>query len=120
MPRTKRILKILLPTMLPTAISALPRSAAFVLVTSSGRLVPNATTVRPITLSLTPMYLAMTVALSTAASPLPKTMAVSPMMTQNSERPVLSGACPAPALGFPSPFFRQAEEIDKKCDKEYP
>ena len=37
MPRTKRILKILLPTMLPTAISALPRSAAFVLVGASVR-----------------------------------------------------------------------------------
>ena len=51
-PITKRILKILLPTMLPIAIPAFPRFAAVTDVTSSGREVPSATIVRPIKRSL--------------------------------------------------------------------
>ena len=47
-PITKRILKILLPTILPIAIPALPRFAAVTDVTSSGSEVPKATIVKPI------------------------------------------------------------------------
>ena len=42
-------LKMLLPTMLPTAMSAWPASPACTLTAISGALVPKATTVRPIT-----------------------------------------------------------------------
>ena len=61
-PMTNRILKILLPTMLPTAIAELPFLAAVTEVTSSGRDVPNATIVRPIKRSLNPNILAKAVA----------------------------------------------------------
>ena len=54
-PTTNRILKILLPTILPIAISALPLRAAVTEVNSSGKLVPSATIVRPIIRSLRPM-----------------------------------------------------------------
>ena len=47
-PTIKRMLKMLLPTIFPMAISALCFRAADTLVTSSGRLVPNATMVSPI------------------------------------------------------------------------
>ena len=50
----KRILKILLPTILPIAIPALPRFAAVTEVTSSGSDVPKATIVKPINRSLIP------------------------------------------------------------------
>ena len=53
-PITKRILKILLPTILPIAIPALPRFAAVTDVTSSGSEVPKATIVKPIKRSLIP------------------------------------------------------------------
>ena len=53
-PRIKRILNRLLPTILPMARSAFPFLAAVTEVISSGREVPNATIVRPITLSDTP------------------------------------------------------------------
>ena len=46
-PRMNRMLKILLPTMLPMAMSAFPLRAATTEVTSSGSDVPNATMVRP-------------------------------------------------------------------------
>ena len=47
-PSINRILKILLPIMLPIAMSQLPFLAAITEVTSSGREVPNATIVSPI------------------------------------------------------------------------
>ena len=53
-PTTKRMLKMLLPTMFPIAISALCFLAAETDVKSSGRDVPRATIVRPMNLSLTP------------------------------------------------------------------
>ncbi len=53
-PITKRILKILLHTILPIAIPALPRFAAVTEVTSSGSDVPKATIVKPINRSLIP------------------------------------------------------------------
>ena len=49
------------PTTLPTAMSVLPLNAATTLVTSSGRHVPSAMTVRPMMRSLMPS----TVAIST-------------------------------------------------------
>lgn len=53
-PRIKKILKIFDPTTFPTASSTFLRNAATILVTSSGILVPMATTVSPINKSLTP------------------------------------------------------------------
>ena len=50
-PNTNNILNILLPITLPIAISNLPFLVAITLVTNSGKLVPNATTVNPIRLS---------------------------------------------------------------------
>ena len=67
-PNTNSRLKIQLPTTLPTARSALPRSAAVTEVTSSGREVPSATMVRPMTRSLMLKILAR----ATAASTLPR------------------------------------------------
>ena len=49
-PATNKILKTLLPTILPIAISALPLLAAAIDVTSSGNEVPKATIVRPMIL----------------------------------------------------------------------
>ena len=57
-PRTIKILKILLPKILPIAISAWPRLAAIIDETISGRLVPIATMVIPINHSLIPTILA--------------------------------------------------------------
>ena len=48
-PRIIRILRILLPTILPIVISALPPRAAVILTAASGALVPIATIVSPIT-----------------------------------------------------------------------
>ncbi len=47
-PITKDILKILLPTMLPSVIPLLPLMAAPILTAASGELVPKATIVNPI------------------------------------------------------------------------
>jgi len=52
-PNTRRILNILLPTMFPMAMSDCFLKEATTEVTSSGAEVPKATTVRPITASLT-------------------------------------------------------------------
>jgi hypothetical protein len=59
------MLKVLLPTTLPTAMSRSPLTAAITEVATSGIEVPAATMVRPITTSLTPSALANT----TAAAP---------------------------------------------------
>ena len=53
-PKTPMILKMLLPTTLPTAISRSPRMAATMEVTTSGKEVPTATMVKPMINSLTP------------------------------------------------------------------
>ena len=52
--KINKILKIFEPTIFPIAKSALFFFAAIIQVTNSGKLVPNATTVSPIILSLTP------------------------------------------------------------------
>ena len=66
---TKNTLNMLEPTTLPTAISAFPFFAATADVNSSGREVPSATTVNPITLSLIPILTAIFTALSTTSFP---------------------------------------------------
>ena len=78
-PITNRILKILLPTILPIAISAFPLRAAITDVNNSGKEVPNATIVRPINFSLNPIFSAIPVAESTVTS-LPKIINAKPTM----------------------------------------
>ena len=73
-PSTSSILKILDPTTFPTAISGSFFFAATMDVTSSGRLVPTATTVR-----VSPKLLATIVAPSTTKSP-PNLIAAAPPM----------------------------------------
>lgn len=65
-PSTNRMLKILLPTTFPTAISAFPFLAAATEVASSGREVPWATMVSPINFSDRPAIGAIFTAASTA------------------------------------------------------
>ena len=64
-PITIPILNILLPTTLPIAISYSPFLVAVILVTNSGSDVPKAITVNATSLSVTPIALAMKLALST-------------------------------------------------------
>ena len=63
---------------MPTAISVSPFLAAAILVTNSGRDVPIATMVRPMSVWLTPKEAAMALALSTTSCP-PKITAASPI-----------------------------------------
>ena len=76
-PSTKNMLNRQLPITLPTARPGRPFVAATTEVASSGRDVPAATMVRPITASLTPMARASDDALSTKISP-PHTRAARP------------------------------------------
>ena len=64
-PSTNKILNTFEPITLPNAISTSFLRAATIEVTNSGKLVPNATTVKPITESGTPSALAIKVPLST-------------------------------------------------------
>ena len=64
-PNTTPILKILLPTTFPIAISYSPFFVAVILVTSSGRDVPKAIIGNDINLSLIPIILAIITAEST-------------------------------------------------------
>ena len=68
-PRMKKILNRLLPTIFPTAISGSFFKAAATDVASSGREVPAATIVKPMKLSLMPKALAMFDAEETKRSP---------------------------------------------------
>ena len=68
-PKMSRMLKILEPTTLPTAISLSPFFAATIEVTSSGSDVPKATIVSPIMASLSPKTRAISLAPSTDKSP---------------------------------------------------
>ena len=77
MPRMKRVLNIFEPMTLPTDMSALPCRAPVRLTTSSGQDVPKPTTVRPMTNSLTPAFLAIAEAPSTSRSA-PRTMSPRP------------------------------------------
>ena len=84
--RTMQILKMLLPTMLPTRRSDSPFLAAVTVVTSSGREVPRATTVSDIIRSEIPMTVAMLEAEFTTNS-LPATMPARPRMEKRNDLP---------------------------------
>ena len=89
---TMQMLKILLPTMLPTRRSDSPFRAAATVVTSSGSEVPRATTVSEMMRSEIPMTVAMVEAEFTTSS-LPATMPIRP-------RPVKRKDLPRVCLGF--------------------
>ena len=76
-PSTKKMLKRLLPTTLPMAISGFFFRAATMLVANSGSEVPPATMVKPMTASLTPSPRAMPLAPLTNPLP-PSTKAARP------------------------------------------
>ena len=96
-PSTMQILKISLPMILPTKSSFSPRLAAVMVVTSSGREVPKATTVRAMMRSEMPILLAMVDAELTT-SWLPATTPTSPIATKRNDLPSLY-------LGFPTLSF---------------
>lgn len=96
-PRTRNILKILLPTTLPIAMPGFPFRAAATEVASSGREVPQATMVSPMTASLTPNALAISDAPLTKRSP-PNMSAARPAMI-NSDAFVV-GICGSMATPF--------------------
>lgn len=75
-PRITKILKILLPTMLPKARSVWPLKADITLTASSGALVPKATTVRPTTKGEIPT------AVASRAEPLTKNSALTTRITR--------------------------------------
>ena len=77
-PTTNKMLKMLLPTILPIAMSAFPLRAATTEVNNSGSDVPSATMVSPINLSLIPNIFASEVAASTVTS-LPQIISTRPM-----------------------------------------
>ncbi|EZP44973.1 hypothetical protein BW35_00342 [Micrococcus luteus] len=83
-PSTTPMLKILLPTTLPTARSRSPRRTAMMDVASSGSDVPTATTVSPTTRLLTPNVVAMFTAPSTS-SVAPATSDATPSSTKKSD-----------------------------------
>ena len=76
-PRQPRMLKVLLPITLPTAMSRSPRTAAVTEVATSGIDVPAAMIVRPMTRSLTPSARANATAASTSQFE-PSTSSASP------------------------------------------
>ena len=78
-PRIPNMLNTLLPTMFPMAISFCFLRAATTEVASSGRLVPTATIVSPITASDSPIFFASSTAPSTMNFP-PNTSQTRPMI----------------------------------------
>lgn len=88
-PKTSRILKILLPTTFPIAISDCFFNDAITEVTISGADVPNATIVRPITASETPNEDAIDFAELTKSSA-PSHSHTSPSRTKIIDFPILS------------------------------
>ena len=96
-PRTIQMLKMLLPTRLPTRSSLSLRLAAVMVVTISGRAVPKLIIVRAITRSDKPKLVAMVVAEFTTSSP-PAMTPARPMSTSNNDLPSLY-------LGFSNSFF---------------
>ncbi len=81
-PKTNKMLKILEPKAFPTAKSLSPLSAATTLVISSGKDVPMATMVSPISALLMPKDSAISLAESTTSLP-PKIIATSPKSDLN-------------------------------------
>ncbi len=96
-PSTIQMLKMLLPIMLPTRSSFSWRRAAVMEVTSSGREVPKATTVRAMMRSEMPMTVAIFEAEPTT-SWLPPTTLASPSKTNKKDLPSFH-------LGFSTFFF---------------
>ena len=86
--RTTQILKMLLPTMLPTRRSHSSLRAAVIVVTNSGSDVPRAIMVSEIMRSDTPMALAINEAELTT-NWLPPTTPTSPMTTRSRDLPSL-------------------------------
>ena len=95
--KTIQILKMLLPTMLPTSKSDSPFLAAEIVVTNSGRDVPKAMTERDIILSEIPIAPAMKEAEFTTSS-LPPTTPTKPRITNRKDLPSLY-------LGFSTSFL---------------
>ena len=87
-PRTMQILKILLPTMLPTRRSVSPRLEALMVVISSGRDVPKAMIVRAMMRSEIPTAVAILEAELTTNSA-PPTTPTRPTMVRRKEIPSL-------------------------------
>ena len=81
-PSTKNMLEILLPKILPIAISDDPDAAENKLITNSGAEVPKATTVRPITIGEIPNRFANEAAPFTKISP-PMSKIARPMISKN-------------------------------------
>lgn len=81
-PNTIQILKMLLPMILPTNISCSPFIDEIIVVTNSGKDVPNAIIVSDINLSLHPIILAILDALSTTKL-LPITIPPKPIITKD-------------------------------------
>ena len=101
-PTTNKMLKILLPTIFPIAMSAFPFFAAMTEVNNSGKDVPRATIVSPIKRSLIPNILARLVAASTVTS-LPHTTNTKPIPAfsksfQTEPETSISSACISPLL----------------------
>ena len=88
-PRMKKILKMFDPIMLPTAMSLFFFTAATTDVASSGKEVPAATIVNPISFSLTPSAVAMSTADVTTNLP-PMINPARPTTMRIHERPVES------------------------------
>jgi len=82
------MLKILLPTTFPIAISYSPFLVATILVTNSGRLVPKATIVKATILSLIPNNLAISLAESTTTL-LPRIKQAIPITVNNNDKKIL-------------------------------
>ena len=81
-PTIINVLKMLLPTTLPMAISALPLRAEDTLTVSSGAEVPNATMVRPITMG--GMWKRLATEAAPSVNPLaPRRMRINPPMSSN-------------------------------------
>ena len=81
-PKAKKILKIIVPTIPPTAISTSPFLAATIAVTISGKEVPAATIVNPIRFCDTPHCDATATAESTTNTPPPNNPANPPRINQ--------------------------------------
>ena len=95
--RTMQMLKMLLPTMLPTSRSDSPFLAAVMVVTSSGSEVPMAITVSEMMRSEMPIVLAMKDAEFTT-NWLPPTTPIKPSITKRKDLPSLY-------LGFSTSFL---------------
>lgn len=109
-PSTQRILNIFDPTTFPMAMSVLRLYAAMAEVASSGRDVPMATTVSPMTVSLIPNEEAMVTALSTIH--FPPTM--SPMNPRRTKIESFQVACDAPSESESSLFSGSSSLLIEK------